>query len=362
MAEARGIYILLVLLDYSQFSQSVYPLWHENPYNAANGGPCRQPRDFATDPTARALFKRRLRYIAARWAYSTHLLAWEWWNEVNFTELVDAAVLKPWIAEMTAVLRAYDPYRHLTTISYSVPGDPRIWNMPEIDLIQRHEYIAEDAAWFRPIAGGRAFFRHMRDIPAKPVILGEFGAAFTYEQADALGRAGVQFHNGLWAAAFNGFASTAMYWWWDTLVAPANLWPHYRGIARFLRDEDLARFAPLPVSVAPAETAIALGLRASDRALIWLRNRRYRADEAAYQHSVQIATGQASEATFRFLLPALEDVWLEIQPLDEGIHRVTWFDTLSGDPLATVDASPADGRLRLRAPAFRNDLAAKLAR
>ena len=360
MAEARGIYILLVLLDYSQFSQSVYPLWHENPYNAANGGPCRQPRDFATDPTARALFKQRLRYIAARWAYSTHLLAWEWWNEVNFTELVDAAVLKPWLEEMTAALRAYDPYRHLTTISYSVPGDPRIWNMPEIDLIQRHEYIAEDAAWFRPIAGGRAFFRHMKDIPAKPVILGEFGATFTYEQADALGRAGVQFHNGLWAAAFNGFASTAMYWWWDTLVAPANLWPHYRGIARFLRDEDLTRFAPLPVSVAPAEAAIALGLRAPDRALIWLRDRRYRMDEAAYQYGIQIATGQASEASFRFLLPALEDVWLEIQPLGEGIHRVTWFDTLSGDPLATVDASPADGRLLVRAPPFRNDLAAKV--
>jgi len=162
------------------------------------------------------------------------------------------------------------------------------------------------------------------------------------------------------AAAFNGFASTAMYWWWDALVAPADLWPHYRGIARFLRDEDLARFAPLPVSVAPAEAAIALGLRAPDRALIWLRDRRYRMDEAAYQYGIQIATGQASEASFRFLLPALEDVWLEIQPLGEGIHRVTWFDTLSGDPLATVDASPADGRLLVRAPPFRNDLAAKV--
>jgi hypothetical protein len=360
MAEARGIYIVLVLLDYSQFSQSVYPLWHENPYNAANGGPCRRPRDFATDPTARALFKRRLRYIAARWAYSTHLLAWEWWNEVNFTELVDAAVLKPWLEEMTAVLRAYDPYRHLTTISYAVPGDPRIWAMPEIDLVQRHEYGPEEPAWFRPVAGGQAFFRHMRDIPAKPVLMGEFGATFTYEQADALAREGVHFHNGLWAAAFNGFASTAMYWWWDTLVAPANLWPRYRGLARFLRDEDLARFAPLPVSVAPAEAAIALGLRAPDRALIWLRDRRYRMDEAAYQYGIQIATGQASEATFRFTLPALTDVVLEMQALGAGRHRVTWFDTRAGEPIAADDAWPEAGRLRLRAPAFRHDLAAKV--
>ncbi|MCS7055403.1 MAG: DUF5060 domain-containing protein, partial [Thermoflexales bacterium] len=360
MAEARGIYIQLTLLDYSQFSERVYPLWHENPYNAANGGPCARPRDFATDPTARALFKQRLRYIAARWAYSTHLMAWEWWNEVDFTEMVETEVLRPWIEEMTAVLRAHDPYRHLTTTSYSVPGDPQIWNMPEIDLVQRHEYTGQDPRWFKPVEGGRAFFRHMKDIPAKPVIIGEFAATFTLEQPNALTRDGIHFHNGLWAAAFNGFASTAMYWWWDTLVEPAGLWSHYRGIAAFLRGEDLARYAPTPITVAPDEAAIAMGLRAPDRVLIWLRNRAYNMDEGAYQYGIQIATGQAKEHTFRFRPRQPGAVTLELEALGEGRHRVRWFDTLTGEPLSASEVYAAASKLVVAAPLFDRDLAAKV--
>ncbi len=362
MAEARGIYIQLTLMDYSQFSLDVYPLWHDNPYNAANGGPCARPRDFATDPVARALFEQRLRYIAARWAYSTHLLAWEWWNEVNFTEMVDTALLKPWIEAMTAVLRAHDPYRHLTTTSYSVPGDPHIWNMPEIDLVQRHEYIGEDARWFKPVEGGRALFRHMKDIALKPVIIGEFAATFTYEKPNALARDGIQFHNGLWAAAFNGFASTAMYWWWDTLVEPANLWVHYRGLSTFLHDEDLARYAPTPVTVTPERDAIALGLRAPDRILVWLRNRDYNMDEGAYQYGIQIATGQAQEHTFRFEPRRLDGVTLTLEGLGEGGHRVQWFDTVSGELLLESDVVASNGYLALAAPPFNRDLAVKIRR
>lgn len=360
MAEARGIYIQLTLLDYSQFSLNVYPLWHENPYNAANGGPCARPRDFATDPVARALFKQRLRYIAARWAYSTHLMAWEWWNEVNFTEMVETELLRPWIEEMTATLRAYDPYRHLITTSYSVPGDPHIWNMPEIDVVQRHEYIGEDARWFKPVEGGRAFFRHMKDIAVKPVVIGEFAATFTFERPNALTRDGIQFHNGLWAAAFNGFASTAMYWWWDTLVEPANLWSHYRGISSFLRGEDLAHYVPAPVAVAPENDAIALGLRAPDRLLIWLRNRAYNMDEGSYQYGVQIATGQAKEHTFRFEPSRLDEVTLTLDALGDGRHRVQWFDTISGTLLLESVVVALDGRLVVTAPPFNRDLAAKV--
>ncbi|WP_169237038.1 DUF5060 domain-containing protein [Candidatus Roseilinea sp. NK_OTU-006] len=360
MAEARGIYIQLTLLDYSQFSLNVYPLWRENPYNAANGGPCARPRDFATDPAARALFKRRLRYIAARWAYSTHLLAWEWWNEVDFTEMVETELLRRWIEEMTAELRAHDPYRHLVTTSYSVPGDPHIWNMPEIDVVQRHEYIGEDARWFSPVGGGRAFFQHMKEVAHKPVVIGEFAATFTLEQPNALTREGVQFHNGLWAAPFNGFASTAMYWWWDTLVEPAGLWSHYRGLSAFLRGEDLARYAPTAIVVTPEQDAIALGLRAPDRVLVWLRNRAYNMDEGAYQYGVQIATGQAKEHTFRFVPRRLDAVTLELEALGAGRHRVQWFDTVSGALLSASDVAVSDGKLIVRAPPFNRDLAAKV--
>ena len=43
--------------------------------------PVRQPKDFFTSPAARKLYQRRLRYILARWGYSPHVFAWEFWNE-----------------------------------------------------------------------------------------------------------------------------------------------------------------------------------------------------------------------------------------------------------------------------------------
>ncbi len=138
LAEQRGIYVQLVLLNHGQFSETTNAEWHENPFNVKKGGFLKSPVEFATDPRAKALFKQRLRYIAARWGYSTNLLAWEWWNEVNFTPIVETKLHKAWIEEMTPALMQHDPNDHLLTTSYAIEGDVEIWNMPEIDLVQRH--------------------------------------------------------------------------------------------------------------------------------------------------------------------------------------------------------------------------------
>ncbi len=81
LADERDIQVILVLNHHGQFSRSVNPQWNENPYNAELGGPLSAPEQFATDPTAIALFQQRLRYIVDRWGASPNLLAWEWWNE-----------------------------------------------------------------------------------------------------------------------------------------------------------------------------------------------------------------------------------------------------------------------------------------
>ena len=65
--------------------------WLRNPYNAANGGPCAKPIDYLTSPRARELVKRRVRYSVARWGWSTNLVAWELWNEVDNLEGFNSA-------------------------------------------------------------------------------------------------------------------------------------------------------------------------------------------------------------------------------------------------------------------------------
>jgi endo-1,4-beta-mannosidase len=106
--------------------------WVSNPYNAKNGGPCARPADFWTNPEARRLYQKRLRYLIARWGYSPNLFAWEFWNEVPETPATAA-----WVAEMAAYLKRHDPNRHLVSTTY---GDSATWKCPDVDFPMTHMY------------------------------------------------------------------------------------------------------------------------------------------------------------------------------------------------------------------------------
>lgn len=346
LAEQRGVYLVLSLISDREYRDNEGGVWAENPYNAVNGGPLRDPRDFVTDPQARALFARRLRYIAARWGYSPNLLAWEYWNEVEATR-IETPQLMPWLREMTAVLREADVNRHLITLSYVGDGDPFVWRMEEIDVLQRHEYSAQPR-WFTSIPGG---FRLTADAPNKPLLFGEFGFSHVDESLNEANREGVHLHNALWASAFNGFATTAMYWWWEDYVDAGALWSRFRSLARFLADEDLATFTPTPVECDRNE-AIAMGLVRADRALVWVRSAHY--DQQRLAERITRAEPIS--------LPVQRDVQLRLRGLDAGWYRVDWFDPQTGAWLRSAESQAIGGVLTLTALPFERDLAAKAGR
>ena len=126
-AAQRGIAVQLVLLYHGDFSTQFNTTWDTNPYNAANGGPLALPEQFFTDPTARAYFLRRLRYIVARWGAHANLVAWELWNEVDLTDHYDSATVAAWHRDIADFLRGIDPVQHPITTSFlsPVPALPR---------------------------------------------------------------------------------------------------------------------------------------------------------------------------------------------------------------------------------------------
>lgn len=67
LAEKKGIYVMLCLVNHGQLRAGEN--WNGNPYNRARGGPLSSPEQFFTDPTAKDLFKKRLRYLVSRYAY-----------------------------------------------------------------------------------------------------------------------------------------------------------------------------------------------------------------------------------------------------------------------------------------------------
>ncbi|MCL4504716.1 MAG: cellulase family glycosylhydrolase [Chloroflexi bacterium] len=360
MAEQRGIYIILVLINHGAFNVTVNPEWDKNPYNAALGGPCQTPADFATNPQAIKLFKQRLRYIAARWSYSPNLLAWEWWNEVNFTPLADPNLLKPWLAEMTPYLHSVDPYHHLTSISYSDTMDPRISSLPELDTIQQHMYSSLDPRNSMPNAYTKLSVDGITK-PNKPALFTEFGLDASGEHPTKFDIEGVQFHNGLWASTFSGFASAAMYWWWDSYIEPNNYWYHLKGLAGFLADQDVSSLKPAAAEVYTT-TAQASALKRDDRALVWLRNSQYTVDAAISAHRNDLFFKGIKEENWRYELQTRSAVTVTLTGMQVGDYRVAWYDTRTAMMLSSSTTRTNDGNLVMTAPPFDRDIAARILR
>jgi len=354
LAEQRHVYLMLTLLNHGAFSTSVNPEWNDNPYNAANGGPLKEPRLFARNQQAKEFFKHRLRYIAARWGYSPNLFAWEWWNEVNWTPIDDIA-LKPWIAEMTVQLQQYDPYRHLASSSYAGISSTPLWKMPELSFAQQHDYSGNDPIKLLPIT-----YRVLADkAPEKPVLLAEFGldaAGGTTQR----GLEAIHFHNGIWAAPFSGYAGTAMHWWWDTFVDPGNRWVEYRRIAEFLKGADLAPLAPAKAQIAPAG-ASALALQGKDSALVWVRSDAYEVGAANQAYEKARQAGQVP-SDWKYEPPALEGLTLTLSGLADGSYTARWFSPATGAWQADQIVQVKGGTATLVVPAITRDLALKIAK
>jgi Domain of unknown function (DUF5060)/Mannanase, galactose-binding domain-like len=261
------IYMMLSLLNHGQFSTTTNPEWDQNPFNSANGGPCDEPACFATNPTAIGYWNQRLRYIAARWGYSTQIMSWEWWNEINWTPLQQSSILAPWLAKSGAYLRSLDPYKHLITHDGSPVADQAVWTTDSIDFTQDHRYNMQNLLLsFKQIVP-----QWLDAYPSKPFLIGEFGDPLNIDNL------GLFVHLGLWSGAMNGSAGSGMTWYWDDYVDRLDLYDQFSGIAAFFHDEDMAahQWQATTAKFAKRGGAGVYGLQADDEALLWMVSSKY---------------------------------------------------------------------------------------
>ena len=235
-AEKSGLYIMLCLDPYSNLHESGNPSDKQRhfdlfPYNEVLGGPCAAPQDFFTNEKAKKWYKNRLRYIVARWGYSTHLFAWEFFNEVDLTDNFNPATVAAWHHEMGQYIRQQDPYQHLITTSCSDPaGPPVLWNVPEIDMVQTHSYSNAETAEII-----KKWCLEKRAKYTKPHLYGEMGLDVNgvLERTDTTG---IYLQQAVWASAMSGSAGTAMSWWWDSVIEPFSLYTVFSGLAQYSSD------------------------------------------------------------------------------------------------------------------------------
>ncbi|RMG74966.1 MAG: DUF5060 domain-containing protein, partial [Bacteroidetes bacterium] len=258
-AASQDMAFLLCLHHHGQLSTQVNPQWHQNPYNAANGGMCAQPSDFFTHPQARAWTRNRLRYLLARYGYARSLLAWELGNELDFVDGYDIhqPAIVAWHDEMGRFLKEHDPYGHLVTTSFAHSSyDPDVWSLPVIDFTQSHHYAPQPNLERRLAQSVRTY----RDDYPKPTLVGEFGLETGGATLASVDPDGIHLHNSLWASVYAGGMGAAFSWWWDTYVEPQGLFRHLGPLAARVGSLPLlaAGMQPAPARVqgAPGETLL----------------------------------------------------------------------------------------------------------
>ena len=224
-ADRHNIYLQIAIQHHGQYSLKVNPNWGENPWNAKNGGFLNAPDEFFTNVRARDLTKRKLRYMVARYGYSPNVMAWELWNEVQFSNAGQEGKwddVAAWHREMTNFLRAQDAYHHLVTTSSEAP--PSVY--APVDYYQFHAYPIN----LIPVLSAPHFTGE--EWPVKPWFVGEFGPDNTKDRPDEW-----TMHSGIWAGLMSDAAGTAQYWEGDR-VERDDLYFHFAAASALLKQSD----------------------------------------------------------------------------------------------------------------------------
>lgn len=224
-ASQRGIHIQWVIHHHGQYSINHNTVWDQNPFNSANGGFLDTPEAFFTDPRAKTHYKNRLRYLVARWGYSPHVMAWEFWNEVDLTHNFDPDGVTAWHEEMIPVLKQLDPTGRLLTTSTS-HHDFTI-DIDGLDFLQSHAYRTDIIEGQQKTATDLAL-----RAPERPHFFGEM--SYDWRGPNREDTTGIILHNQLWSSVHSHDSGTAMTWWWDNWVHPNKLYHHFAHLARYI--------------------------------------------------------------------------------------------------------------------------------
>lgn len=332
--EEKQVYVMLSLDHHGQVSTKVNPNWGDNPYNRVNGGPCAHTWDFFSDTAARRSIRNRFRYIVARWGYSDRILAWELFNEVDWTDEFRKrhAVVAQWHGDMADWIRSLDVNHHLVTTSF---GDARwdslAWRLPALDFTQTHYYTSRSLDSVLSIGTARylAAFR-------KPTLTGEFGLTVDDRGLAAADPTGTYIHNALWATLMSGAMGTGLPWYWDNYIDGRDLYGCFDGVAKFAGHLDLMGMGYRPAAMdagggtGPVRSYV-LRSRDSTRLAGWLLNP---------------GTGSA-----------VGGVVLRATGMRDGNYVVHWWDCDSGVVSGSGRVDITGGVLRLSCPVIYRDKA-----
>lgn len=279
MCDSLGLYFMLTLDWHGHLMRGGG--WNNSNYNQVNGGPAKDPADFFTMQSAQEQYKDKLRYIVARWGYSSSIAVWEFFNEIDnaaFTQqdsiIIPLATIAQWHLEMSRYLKDIDPYQHLVSTSVSHRDIIGLNAIPYIDFNQKHIY------------------KHTEKIPGiypdyiqtygKPYVVGEFGFRWEDQDVKYAKEADFDYKRGLWYGMFSPTPVLPMSWWWE-LFDNEQMTPYLQSVRtisdRMLKDGK-GKFEKVNISAGALE---AYALKCGNSYYVYLLNHHDSTKQSALQ-------------------------------------------------------------------------------
>ncbi|BEG97799.1 DUF5060 domain-containing protein [Bacteroides sedimenti] len=240
-------------------------------YNKREGGLVDSAADFFVKQEAKQRYKNRLRYIVARWGYSTSIAAWEFFNEVDNVQFgdpghaINGADIVAWHDEMSRYLKSIDPYNHICTTSISHRDIDGLNSLKCIDVNQKHIYRNTSII---PVEINRYVEKF-----DKPYVIGEFGYEWDWSKNfnDFAESMDMDFRRGLWYGLFSPTPILPMSWWWEFFDS-RNMQSYLKGV-RQISDMMLAAgdgsFQHVPVNAGNCQ---AFGVKCGSTFFVYLLN------------------------------------------------------------------------------------------
>lgn len=343
VADEYGIYLQLCLLNHGQFSSNTNSEWAKNPYNEKNGGMLSTPNQFFSNSDAKTIYKMELRYIIARYSYSDKLLAWELFNEVDWTDGGDSynmINIRNWHQEMAKFVKENDPYNHLITTSYkSINSSKNLaFNLSEIDFASVHSYDFANTNINKKLPSELTAVINKYK---KPVHTGEIGIDWQsgYSAANSDPN-GISIRQSLWAGMMCGSVGGAMQWWWDSWIHPNKLWYLFAGAGKYsskmnLDGADYELLNSENSNLSLSTTGI-LGYKFSNRIYGYI----YNSNWTYYSNSTTNILNLTTTVN-----------------LSNGSYKLAFYNTVTGEIISSQTITVTNNTYKVSVPTFTEDIA-----